>query len=293
MSKTHIRLLISISLFLIFFYPSHSFAAESSNYILDPSIITSAGYPEESANFCFLEITLGEVVGGETSGAAYNMEIGYINIISAGAPANLPPVLDAIGDKTVSEGATLTFAVTASDPDEDSLTYSASNLPPGAVFNAGMHIFTWSPNYTQSGVYPGVHFKVTDGSFVDTEDITVTVNNVNRPPILSAIGNKTVAENQLLQFVITATDPDTGAGLTYSASNLPPEAIFDPLTRTFSWIPASGQSGIYTGIHFEVSDGLDMDSEDITIVVGDTAPPDFTITFPPDGSYIDKYGNAH
>ena len=89
---------------------------------------------------------------------------------------NRPPVLDAIGNRSVNEGQLLTFTVTASDPDGDALTYSASNLPSGANFNTTTHVFTWTPGYGQAGSYPNVHFEVMDGSLSDSEDITITVN---------------------------------------------------------------------------------------------------------------------
>jgi hypothetical protein len=43
--------------------------------------------------------------------------------------ANRPPVLGTIGNQTVNEAATLTFTVSATDPDGDTLTYGASNMP--------------------------------------------------------------------------------------------------------------------------------------------------------------------
>ena len=54
----------------------------------------------------------------------------------------------------------------------------------------------------------------------DSEAITITVTNTNRAPVLAAIGNKTVAENALLTFTVSATDAD-GDTLTYSATGLP------------------------------------------------------------------------
>ena len=51
-------------------------------------------------------------------------------------PPNQAPVLAAIGNKTVAENATLTFTVSATDADGDTLTYSATGLPTGATFNA-------------------------------------------------------------------------------------------------------------------------------------------------------------
>jgi len=179
---------------------------------------------------------------------------------------NRPPVLTAIGNKSINEGESLSFTVSGSDPDGDNLIYSASNLPQGASFNAGTRTFSWTPTYQQAGTYPNVHFAVRDGSLSDSEDITITVNNVSGPPVLDPIGNKSVNENTLLTFIVNATDPD-GDALTYSASNLPQGASFDTATRTFSWTPTYQQAGIYNNVHFEVSDGTGTDSEDITITV--------------------------
>jgi hypothetical protein len=90
--------------------------------------------------------------------------------------------------------------------------------------------------------------------------------STNGTPVLDAVGNKAVVELATLAFTISATDPD-GDTLTYSASNLPQGATFQPATRTFSWTPGSGQSGTYTNVHFQVSDGKLTDSEDIDITV--------------------------
>ena len=80
-------------------------------------------------------------------------------------------------------------------------------------------------------------FSVTDGTDADGEKITVTVTDLNRAPVLAAVGNKLVKAEGTLTFTISATDAD-GDGLTYSASDLPSGATFDPATRTFSWTPA-------------------------------------------------------
>jgi hypothetical protein len=188
---------------------------------------------------------------------------------------NRPPVLGAIGNRSVNEGQTLTFTISATDPDGGTLTYSASSLPSGASFTAATRTFTWTPGYTQAGSYSNVHFQVSDGALTDTEDITITVTNVNRPPVLGVIGNRSVNEGQALTFTISATDPDGGT-LTYSASSLPSGASFTPATRTFTWTPTSGQAGSYPGVHFQVSDSALTDSEDITITVnvaGTNNPP--------------------
>jgi hypothetical protein len=187
--------------------------------------------------------------------------------------ANQPPVLAAIGNRTVNEAATLTFTVSATDPDSGNLAYSASNLPSGATFDPASRTFSWTPGYDQAGSYPGVVFTVSDGSATDSETITIAVSDVNRAPVLAAIGNQSVNEAATLSFTVSATDAD-GDTLTYSASNLPSGATFDAATRTFLWTPAYNQAGSYPDVVFTVSDGKATDSETITVTVNDVnAPP--------------------
>jgi hypothetical protein len=187
---------------------------------------------------------------------------------------NSPPVLAYIGPKSVNEGTMLSFTATATDPDVPPQTltfFLGPGAPPSASITSGGY-FTWTPNEAQGpGVY-NINITVSDGIAIDYEVIAVTVNEVNLPPVLNPIGPKTINAGTLLQFTITASDPDIPAQtLTYSASNLPPGATFNPTTRVFSWTPTSGQAGVYSGVHFAVTDGALTDSEDITITV--TAPP--------------------
>jgi len=187
---------------------------------------------------------------------------------------NSPPVLAYIGPKSVNEGTMLSFTATATDPDvpPQTLTFSLGPGAPAGASITSAGVFTWTPTEAQGPSSYAVRIIVSDGSLTDYEDITVTVNEVNLPPVLNPIGYKTVQEGALLQFTITASDPDLPAQtLTYSASNLPPGATFNPTTRVFSWTPTSGQAGVYPSVHFEVSDGHLTDSEDITITV--KAPP--------------------
>ncbi|MEQ1562385.1 MAG: Ig-like domain-containing protein, partial [Nitrospiraceae bacterium] len=187
---------------------------------------------------------------------------------------NDAPVLGAIGNRTVGEGATLTFTLNATDADlpGNLLTFSASGLPTGATFDAGTRTFSWTPTEAQGpGVFNGITFSVSDGLVTTSETISITVGEVNQAPVLNAIGNQTVNELSLLTFVLGGSDADLPANtLTFSASNLPTGASFDAGTRTFSWTPTEAQGpGLFTGITFSVSDGLVTTSETISITVGE------------------------
>jgi hypothetical protein len=87
---------------------------------------------------------------------------------------NTPPVLDYIGTKYGTAGQPLSFTVSASDYDNDLLTFSASNLPSGSSFNPSTRTFSWTP--TLSGTYMGIHFEVFDGRSTDSEDISIVVS---------------------------------------------------------------------------------------------------------------------
>ena len=183
---------------------------------------------------------------------------------------NTPPVLASIGNKLVIVGQSLSFTISATDPEGDPLTYSASGLPTGATFDTATRTFSWTPGYGQTGSY-NVSFAVSDGALADSETIIITVANVNQTPVLAPIGNMSVNEGQSLSFTISATDPD-GNILTYSATGLPSGASFNASTRTFSWTPKYNQAGNYN-VSFSVSDGALTDSEAIIITVTNVNQP--------------------
>ena len=185
-----------------------------------------------------------------------------------------PPVLSFPGDQQVDEAETLTFSISATDPDSSTLTLTHSSLPQGATFNTDTGTFRWTPGYGNSGNYP-VTFSVCDdcpdGPLCDSEEVNITVGDMCRRPNLTAPGDQQVNEAETLTFSISATDPD-GDSLTYSASDLPAGASFDGETRTFTWTTDYGDSGNYP-VTFTVCDdcpdGPLCDSEDVNITVGD------------------------
>jgi hypothetical protein len=114
----------------------------------------------------------------------------------------------------------------------------------------------------------------------DTEDVTITVNEVNDAPILAPIGSKTVDEEVALQFTVTASDAndDPPNDLTLSASNLPTGATFTPATGVFAWTPTKSQQGQYVVTFTVIDNGTPPlnDTEDVTITVNDVTAPTVT-----------------
>jgi hypothetical protein len=119
--------------------------------------------------------------------------------------ANQPPVLSPIGNKVGTEGQPLTFQISATDADADPLTFSATNLPAGASFSPATRTFSWTPGFTQAGVYPGVHFEVSDGAATDAEDIQITVGEGTLGPKQVALKAKPKRVEKGRKVKLTAT----------------------------------------------------------------------------------------
>lgn len=126
--------------------------------------------------------------------------------------SNSAPILLSIGDKSVNENSLLEFTISATDIDGDALTYSSENLPSGSTFDSTTGIFSWTPNYEQSGIYPNIKFSVSDGSLIAIENITITVINTNRIPIIDSFlpldNIPRLLEGKSVQFNQTSYDMD-------------------------------------------------------------------------------------
>ncbi len=205
-----------------------------------------------------------------TSAEATNADTVAINLHLA--LPNQPPVLASIGNRQVNENSLLQFDVTATDPDGATPLLTTSALPFGAGFvdhGNGTGTFSWIPGFNAAGSYP-VTFTASDGSLTDFEAITITVMDVNRPPVLAGIGPQMVNEGANLTFVASGTDPDETA-LTLSAPGIPSTATFTDHgdgTATFSWTPNNTDAGMHT-FWVIVSDGSLADSEFVTVEVLD------------------------
>lgn len=175
-------------------------------------------------------------------------------IVQGTQPTNHPPQLESIGNRTGAEGAELRISLRATDPDGDSLAYSALPLPRRASFSGNR--FVWTPDYDQAGSYT-ITFSAKDAEFEDSETILILVTNTNRPPILQPIGARILDENQTLEFSVSASDPD-GDSVNFSVPNPPNGSIF--AERTFYWIPSFDQAGNYA-VQIIASDGQAANSQ--------------------------------
>ncbi|RMG40501.1 MAG: tandem-95 repeat protein, partial [Methanobacteriota archaeon] len=189
------------------------------------------------------------------------------------------PTIDPIANQVIDEGAPFTLQLTGTEldkEDQDKISFRMENLPQGATFDQVTNTFQWTPTYDQSGTYENIVAIMQAGVLSDTTIFSITVNHVNRAPVLADVEDQQVDENSNLSFTISGSDPDVEdqGKLVFQALNLPEGATFDAATRTFSWTPTYEQSGIYSDIQFQVMDPSGLkDSKTMTITVNHVNRP--------------------
>ncbi len=137
---------------------------------------------------------------------------------------NRGPNVTPIPNRQDSENDLVSFSVLATDPDGDTVSYSAANLPPGVSINPLTGVISGRLTYTASTNSPyTVSVTATDGSKATTVTFTWTVLNVNRPPTIT-LPNRSDLENTDVNYpaptTAQASDPD-GDALTFTATGLP------------------------------------------------------------------------
>ena len=203
---------------------------------------------------------------------------------------NQPPVWAPVTGQFTQEGAQLLFKIFASDADGDSLSYSITDLPSGAVvtFPLDSVQFSWTPQANQEGMY-AITFLVKDnkgGSDKVIVPIQVTSSIGQLPPTFIQTPDKTVNENANVIFQLVATDDGPQDSLTFGTTGgLPAGSVFDSTeTHIFRWTPTFSQSGNHTLV-FKVTDkfaNTTLDTVIITVININRAP---VTTLPTDTTF--------
>lgn len=98
---------------------------------------------------------------------------------------NRKPVLEEIDDIGVMETDRVLIELEAKDDDGDDLSYGIDD----ERFTQDGNVFTWETTYDDAGEHL-VTVSVSDGVDTTNQEITVTVENVNRPPVILDIVQK-------------------------------------------------------------------------------------------------------
>ncbi len=182
-----------------------------------------------------------------------------ITVVPRGKPATggiTPPSISGSASGSVRVGQAYSFIPTASDANNDRLTFLISNRPSWATFSTATGALTGTPTEANVGTYARIVVSVSDGKFITSlPAFTIQVNNVdNRAPSISGVPSTSLQATQTYSFVPVATDAD-GDSLSYSIQNKPSWATFDATNGRLKGTPGVAIAGSYANILISVSDG--------------------------------------
>jgi len=186
------------------------------------------------------------------------------------APAvNQPPIVTTIPTQTNDESDVVSLQVSATDPDGNNLSYSATGLPSGLSINSatGLISGTISAGAATSSPYTTTVTVTDDGSPIESTDEVFTWNVsvvvTNQPPIITTIPTQTNSESDVVSLQVNATDPD-GDNLSYSATGLPAGLSINSSTGLISGTISAGAeaSSPYITTITVTDDGSPTESSD-------------------------------
>ncbi|QDU42483.1 tRNA nuclease WapA precursor [Symmachiella dynata] len=194
---------------------------------------------------------------------------------------NLPPQFTSTPPASGHSDEDYTYNVTATDPEEETLTFSLSDGPSGMTIDPNTGVLTWTP--TGEGTFDVVVTVADPAGYAVHQDydLTIFAPAANLPPQITSTAVLTGMVGTAYSYQVTATDPEDDT-LEFSLGGTPPIGMsIDPDTGLLSWTPTSGQTGLNT---FEVivSDGNDTDTQYLGISIRDNTAP--TITTIPDAT---------
>ena len=194
------------------------------------------------------------------------------------AKTNRPPVLTLQETATIAEGAVLTIPVSASDPDGDILTLTATGLPRNAIFSPAAGAINFNPDDNQAGTFT-VTVTASDGQLVTSKQITIAVIDVpgggaNPGEALTLMVNPVEKLNFLATQRITGTVNGAG-GQTSSAQKAALIVGMSPATgdqgATLS-VTLTGDSGSYP-THFAAGTSSTSFGSGITVTALSVVSP--------------------
>jgi VCBS repeat-containing protein len=201
-----------------------------------------------------------------------NLSVSQSYVIAVAAPVNHPPVINSTAVTAATQGVLYNYAVAASDPDGNTLTYALTTAPAGMTIVSTTGAISWTPTNAQVG-NNSVVVKVTDsGGLFVTQSYTIAVANVNDAPVAQ---NNTYSVNQgaVLTVALASgvlandSDPD-GDALTAVLSAGPTKGTLTlNANGSFTYTPNAGISGTDSFTYRAFDGSLNSNVATVTITI--------------------------
>ncbi|MFA5834928.1 MAG: Ig-like domain-containing protein [Bacteroidota bacterium] len=195
----------------------------------------------------------------DTSGA-YDSRYVVINVLNMN---QFPVFTSVLNDTTISENQFLQYNYSASDGDNDSMSFTLLKPVAGMTISI-TGVLEFLPSYTQAGIETVV-VMVSDSFSAVFDTAYITILNVNNPPMFTQVLNDTaIARFDTLRFQYAGVDPDSQS-VTYSLFMQPVGATITS-DGYLVWSPSANANGSYTFV-VQISDGTAFTHDTITVRV--------------------------
>jgi hypothetical protein len=176
--------------------------------------------------------------------------------ITVSAAPNAAPTISGTPTTSVLQGTPYSFQPSASDANNDTLTYSITNKPAWATFSTSTGRLQGTPAAGNVGTFASIVIGVSDGkasAALPAFSITVTAA-ANGAPTISGTPATQVMQGTQYSFQPSASDPN-GDVLTFAIANKPAWATFTAATGRLQGTPGPADVGTTSNIVISVTDG--------------------------------------
>jgi Putative Ig domain len=192
-----------------------------------------------------------------TSATSISFKI-KVNARNAPPPTTTPnqaPTLTGTPSNLVVATQYYIFVPTATDADNDTLSFSITNRPKWATFSTSTGQLTGTPARTDTGTYSNIRIAVSDGKTTTSlPAFKIDVQPApNSAPTVSGSPPTSVQAGSAYSFTPSASDLDKDK-LTWMIENKPAWASFNASTGQLSGTPTQTNAGTYSDIRISVSD---------------------------------------
>ena len=198
---------------------------------------------------------------------------------------NTAPVLAAVSDHTIAEDQTVDVTLSATDAENDPLTYSGTSTKTEVSISISSDKLILTPISGWNGE-AHITASASDGKLQDSKSFKLTVTGVNDPPIIVNPINKTINEDDSTTIKLFATDPE-GDPVTFTTGADTSSVQLFLSNDTLKIKPIANWNGV-SQIAVNATDGTLSDFETFTLTVTpvNDLPTDFNIYAPADESLV-------
>jgi YD repeat-containing protein len=162
---------------------------------------------------------------------------------------NAPPTIVSTPGTRAAANQPYTYTVVATDPENDSLTFSLGAAHAGMTIGSN-GLMQWTPQSNQTGDYL-IEVKVTDtqgATATQSYTLSVVTMAINRAPSITSTPVFLAAVGSAYNYQVQANDPDAGDTLTYQLLEEPNGMTINPTTGLVTWaIPTTGYHKVVVG----------------------------------------------